>query len=92
MHESHRITPAIRAQPGAVRDQRLADLATRQGGAVSAAQLRALGMSSSAVARAVARRRLHPLHRGVYAVGHLDVGVRGRRFAAVLACGDWALL
>jgi hypothetical protein len=37
-------------------------------------------------------RRLHQLHRGVYAVGHTSVDRRGRYLAAVLACGDGAVL
>ena len=36
--------------------------------------------------------RLHPLHRGVYAVGHSVVSQRGRWMAAVLASGDCAAL
>jgi very-short-patch-repair endonuclease len=39
----------------------------------------------------VARGRLHRLHRGVYAVG-LPVGANGRRWAAILAAGDGAVL
>ncbi len=36
--------------------------------------------------------QLHRVHRGVFAVGHLGLGQEPRRLAAVLACGDWALL
>ena len=36
--------------------------------------------------------RLHRLHRGVYAVGHLALTRRSRWLAAVLACGDRAAL
>ncbi len=36
--------------------------------------------------------RLHPIHRGVYAVGHPAVTDRGRWLAAVLALGDEAFL
>ena len=39
-----------------------------------------------------AARRLHDVHRGVYAVGHRVLGARGRWMAAVLACGPGALL
>lgn len=35
---------------------------------------------------------LHPLHRGVYAVGHPSVSVQGRYRAAVLSCGPRAAL
>jgi very-short-patch-repair endonuclease len=71
-------------------EERLAALATRQHGVVSRAQLIALGVSSSAVARRVASGRLHTLHVGVYAVGHPILGLQGRLMAAVLACGRGA--
>jgi very-short-patch-repair endonuclease len=35
---------------------------------------------------------LHPIHRGVYAVGRPDVGQHGRWIGAVLSCGPTALL
>ncbi len=65
-------------------------LARRQHGAVSHWQLIALGVSASAIDRRVADGRLRRIHRGVYAVGELDR--RGRWMAAVLACGEGALL
>ncbi len=51
-----------------------------------------LGYSRSAVTRAAASARLHRLYRGVYAVGHTDLSLHGKCFAAVLACGPGALL
>jgi putative AbiEi antitoxin of type IV toxin-antitoxin system len=72
--------------------QRLADLATRQHGVVSIRQLRRLGYSSSGVSRAVRNGTLHPIHRGVYAVGHIDIPLYGRCIAAVMAGGPDALL
>lgn len=36
--------------------------------------------------------RLHPVHGGVFAVGHARIGEPGKRWAAVLAYGDGALL
>ena len=36
--------------------------------------------------------RLHQLHRGVYAVGHVDLSLEGRFLAAVKACGPGAVL
>jgi hypothetical protein len=38
------------------------------------------------------RRRLHAVHRGVFAVGHSRIGETGHRWAAVLAYGGGALL
>jgi hypothetical protein len=55
-------------------------------------QLVALGLSASAVRKRVAAGRLWPIHRGVYAVGHMALPPRGRYMAAVLACGPGAAL
>jgi predicted transcriptional regulator of viral defense system len=70
----------------------VAALAGRQHGVVSARQLAALGMAPNAIGRRVRTGRLHRLHRGVYAVGHLALTQRSRELAAVLACGPRALL
>jgi very-short-patch-repair endonuclease len=70
-------------------DRELADLATKQYGIVAARQL---GMSANAIATRASSGRLFRLHRGVYAVGHLGLGQEARWLAAVLACGDWAVL
>ncbi len=55
-------------------------------------QLLMIGLSRSAIKRWVAAGRLWPRHRGVYAVGHPNVSRLGRHLAAVLACGDGAVL
>jgi hypothetical protein len=55
-------------------------------------ELRACGLSRNAVAVRVARGSLHPLHRGVYAVGHANPPLEGRFLAAVKACGPDAVL
>jgi very-short-patch-repair endonuclease len=73
-------------------DQRLAQIALRQHGVVSRQQLAAMGFGERAIARRVANGRLHRLERGVYSVGHTIVPWRGRYLAAVLACGDGAVL
>jgi hypothetical protein len=67
-------------------------LAASQHGVVSLAQLRALGVSDAQIKRRVADRRLHRVHRGVYAVGHAILTTRGRWLAAVLALGPAAVL
>jgi hypothetical protein len=60
--------------------------AAGQHGVVSADQLRGLGLDKHWVRRRVESGFLHPLHRGVYAVGRPGVSLRGRYLAAVLAC------
>jgi hypothetical protein len=58
---------------------------------VSGAQLRRCGLTAEAIRRRVRARRLHRLHYGVYAVGHLALTARSHYLAAVLACGEGAL-
>jgi len=72
--------------------QALAELAERQYGVVTFAQLRGLGFSKAAIGRASGASRLRRVHRGVYAVGHRALPRRGRCLAAVLACGGRAAL
>lgn len=59
---------------------------------VSRSQLLGLGFSSDSIKHRMRRGRLHPLWRGVYAVGRPEVGRHGRWMAAVLSCGRAALL
>jgi hypothetical protein len=59
---------------------------------ISVPQLRAAGLDRTAVAVRVRNARLHPVHRGVYAVGHGALTLHGRFMAAVLACGPAAAL
>jgi very-short-patch-repair endonuclease len=75
-----------------VLDQEIAGIAGRQGGVVARRQLTGLGLGASAIDRRVRAGRLHLLHRGVYAVGHRVLGTLGRRWAAVLSCGEGAVL
>ncbi len=49
-------------------------------------------MSDSAIRHAIETGRLHPVFRGVYAVGRSQIAERGRLFAATLACGDGAVI
>ena len=67
-------------------------MATRQYGVVSRRQLLALGLTRTEIETRLARGTLIPVHRGVYAVGHTQLTVHGRWLAAVLACGDGAVL
>jgi len=49
-------------------------------------------MSDSAIDRAVVAGRLHPIFRGVFAVGRANIDERGRLMAATLACGQDAVV
>src|SRR3954468_2227679 len=71
---------------------RISDLAARQYGVLSRAQLEDLGLERNRIARYVEDGRLHRLHRGVYAVGHTVLKAEGRWLAAVLASGPGAAL
>jgi very-short-patch-repair endonuclease len=73
-------------------DMAVADLARRQHGVVSRAQLVAVGLGEDAIDWRVRRGKLHRVHRGVCAVGHLALTRNGRFMAAVLACGEGAAL
>jgi very-short-patch-repair endonuclease len=73
-------------------DGAIAVLAGRQYGVVSRAQLLELGVEPGAIDRRVTAKRLHRLYAGVYAVGHTRVCREGRWLAAVLACGEGAVL
>ena len=70
----------------------MAELARRQHGVVGRSQLRELGLSDDAINRRKRLGRLHPLHVGVFAVGHEVLSREGRWMAAVLACGEGAVL
>lgn len=72
---------------GVERHRALAELATRQQGVVAYEQLRDAGFSPDAIKQMRAARRIVPLYRGVYAVGHGRVSSQGRLMAAVLAGG-----
>jgi very-short-patch-repair endonuclease len=80
------------AGDGRTCDVLLARLATSQCGVVGREQLVALGFTTDEIRRRVQVRRLLPVHRGVYAVGHEDLSDRGRCVAALIAVGDGATL
>jgi hypothetical protein len=81
----------MRRQP-TTGDARIGAISGRQHGLVTVEQLRMAGIDEAGVRRRVTAGRLHRLHRGVYAVGHLSLSWRGRWLAAVLAVGDGAVL
>jgi very-short-patch-repair endonuclease len=72
-------------------DAVVVDIARRQGGAISASQLAAAGLSRDAIAHRVERGWLTRRHRGVYLVGPLTSSLT-EPFAALLACGPTAVL
>lgn len=68
------------------------DLIRRQHGVVARSQLLDFGIGSRSIEHRVAKGRLYPLWRGVYAVGRPEVNQNGHWMGAVLACGSEALL
>ena len=73
-------------------DARIAALAARQHGVITRGQLTELGLGRGAIDHRLAIRRLHPVHRGVFAVGYSVLSRRGAWMAAVLAAGPGAAL
>lgn len=69
----------------------IAELAARQHGVVTVAQLTAAGATRNAIAHRVENRRLTPLHRGVYRLGQTETRLT-QLMAAVLAGGPGAAL
>jgi hypothetical protein len=67
-------------------------LARRQQGVLTRGDLLALGYTPKAIKHRVRSGRLHPIVRGVYAVGRRHLSREGRWMAAVLACGPGAAL
>lgn len=68
------------------------ELAGRQHGVIARRQLLELGFNAREIEHRVARGRLHLVMRGVYAVGWPKLTPKRRWMAAVLACGEGALL
>jgi very-short-patch-repair endonuclease len=67
-------------------------LANRQGGVVSRKQLLARGVPAKAIDYRVKVGRLRVIYRGVYAVGHDAIPIRGRLCAALLVAGPGSAL
>jgi very-short-patch-repair endonuclease len=93
MAEGRKIVPAVGAQSCVLHfDRAISELAGRQHGVVSRWQLLELGLGRRAIQVRIEAGRLHPIHRGVYAVGHKRLAREGHWMAAVLACGPGAVL
>ena len=73
-------------------DSAIARIAARQHGVVSRGQLLAMDIGADAINHRLARERLHPVHRGVYLVGHPVAPPLAKEMAAMLACGEGAIL
>ncbi|HUZ28387.1 MAG TPA: type IV toxin-antitoxin system AbiEi family antitoxin domain-containing protein [Solirubrobacteraceae bacterium] len=74
------------------RHERIAQVAARQRGHISRAQLLAIGVPDRTIYRLAARGQLIRVHRGVYAVGHAAPAPLAAETAALLACGPGAVL
>jgi very-short-patch-repair endonuclease len=70
-------------------ERAISSRACRQKGAITRRQLYSLGMSRHAIDRRLRSGRFHPMHRGVYLVGHTAPAMAWEA-AAILACGPRA--
>jgi very-short-patch-repair endonuclease len=73
-------------------DEKIAWLASRSHGVVTRRRLLAAGITSKEIQRRIERGSLIVVYPGVYRVGHRAPSVEATYMAAVLACGDRALL
>jgi len=73
-------------------DRKVASRAAIEWSVLSVEELYACGLSHTAVFDRVQNGRLHPMYRGVYAVGHANPPLEGCFLAAVKACRPGALL
>jgi hypothetical protein len=71
---------------------KIARITERQFGHVTRQQLLDLGVPSPTITHWARNRRLVRVHAGVYAVGHAQHSALAKAMAAVLACGDRAVL
>jgi very-short-patch-repair endonuclease len=67
-------------------------LAQRQHGVIARRQLLELGFSPRSLKHEIAKGRLYPVRRGVYALGRPQLTRYGRWMAALLSCGSDAVL
>src|SRR6202022_3896469 len=66
--------------------------ATGQKGQITRRQLESAGVGRRAIERRVRDGELHRVYRGVYVVGHQALAPLARESAAVLACGEGAVI
>jgi very-short-patch-repair endonuclease len=67
-------------------------LGSSRQGVVTRRQLLSAGVSRHAIDHAIKTGYLHPVHRGVYIVGHLALAPLAKETAALFACGERSLL
>jgi very-short-patch-repair endonuclease len=73
-------------------ERAIAELAAKQRGVVTRAQLLELGLTRTTIDNWVKHSRLHSLYRGVFLLGHPRPIAGARELAAVLASGPGAVL
>ena len=73
-------------------ERKVADLAARSHGVVTRTQLLRAGITPAELKQRVRIGALIAIHRGVFRVGHTAPSLEARYLAAVMACGDGALL
>jgi very-short-patch-repair endonuclease/predicted transcriptional regulator of viral defense system len=91
-HPDHAPAPDGERERAARRERAIQELAARQHRMVSLPQLKALGLTASAVRNRVAAGKLRRVHQAVYAVGLAPLSTEAIYMAAVLACGPKAVL
>ncbi|MGH2967132.1 MAG: type IV toxin-antitoxin system AbiEi family antitoxin domain-containing protein [Solirubrobacterales bacterium] len=79
-------------RPGRRSDRAIAELAAKQHGLVTRSQLASAGLGDHAIDNRLLSGRLHPVHRGIYLVGHTGALPHAPEMAAVLACGGGAVV
>src|SRR3954452_122027 len=82
------LRPPYAAQP----TNKVAELAARQRGIVTTAEMHACGMTRHKIQTWIRKGHLHEKHRGVYALGHRTLTTEARFLAATKACGADAAL
>jgi hypothetical protein len=73
-------------------EEKISRIASAQHGNVTRVQLISAGISRREIERRLKKGALIREYRGVYRVGHRAPSVEARYMAAVLACGEGALL
>lgn len=93
---AHQVCPVSPGKPDGLRFEeatsRIRELAEAQHGVVARRQLIDLGIGGGLIDDRLRHGHLILLHRGVFALGHDRISKRARWMAAVLACGNWAVL